>query len=980
MPRLPRTLRTLAPALLLVFALLPHVRPLAHAASAQAMVEASGGLANDSFGTAVAVSGDVLAISAPYASLNGLSFAGAVYLFRRDAQAPSGWAEFKTLTRDPPLSNGQFGLTLALQDDVLVVGAEHETSNGSLQQGAAYVYERDRGGPDAWGLVARLEDSTLGSLGLFGSGVAVDGDLLVVGAEGAYGHQGTAYVYSRVAGWGLLKQLSDQGAQISDLFGAAVAVSGDTIVVGSERADHGLLDRDTGAAFVFERDQGGPDAWGQTARLEAPLTFANGAFGSAVGVDSDTIVVGSRFENRESAGQVDAYSAGAAYIFERDQGGAGAWGLTRSIHPDDGAAFDYLGDSVAIQDDEVWVAAHGSSVGGFSEQGLVYHFQRDEGGSGAWGALAPIEADNGGLGDRFGSAIGASGATLAVGAPGRESNRGAAYVIEAAGAPGQPAASAFLPLVLNEWYPPTGTLLDGGSLQSPSGAIIGAVAGTLAGPLAATIDLAAAPATPLPAGITPTGPYYVAATQELTIAPADTPFLVGLPVPAGADTAHLAVAAFIPGGYASESEATPGAPGSWTTVPGSYDPASNLFVITLRMLMPGGVKLALFVHPENQPLTPLPGTPSAAGARLAPSVEYDAQCDLTRLTTSCTPANRRLLAAELADAHAVFVDSHGFRTPALLHSIGVFTGADKRPSLVPTYYGAVIGADPCTNSDGDSIAGQYSYVTLQLLVCMGEPATGDEIRATVRHELFHAIQASYPNVAADRTARSGTALTSWLIEGTAAAAEKSSYILLRSPDFELRQVTTPLTSTAELNEYSAQDFWIYAGDAVDQPLSFLTPIFDAGATPQHVNQVLSMPEAYWSWAKNQAIEHEETMNGSFTVGACELQFLTVDPNATRYIFFSSQRSTQGQLAPLTSALVEIDFQRQAFSAQVLADNDGNSNDLRYKVYRENESGCEALPDGQRQLQNVQNGSKVYVLLANVSLTDDFSYVVQVLAE
>jgi hypothetical protein len=187
--------------------------------------------------------------------------------------------------------------------------------------------------------------------------------------------------------------------------------------------------------------------------------------------------------------------------------------------------------------------------------------------------------------------------------------------------------------------------------------------------------------------------------------------------------------------------------------------------------------------------------------------------------------------------------------------------------------------------------------------------------------------------------------------------------------------TAPLTSTANLDEYATQDFWVYTGREQNDTLAYLQPIFGNGATPAHVNATLNMADAYWSWAKNQVMEHHETMDGAFVSPACTREVLAYDH--LTFLFYPTQHSVTGHLPPLTSALVEINFQQPSAGVLVSAVNNDSNIGLRYKVYTDGEAGCQAMPDGPRILPSLPAGAKRYVLVSNVNLSTDFDYVVQV---
>ena len=147
----------------------------------------------------------------------------------------------------------------------------------------------------------------------FGS-VAVSGDIAFVGAfqeDGAGSQAGAAYIYQRGLGgadnWGELKKVIASDAEAGDEFGASVAISGDTAVVGKPRDDAG--GSLAGAAYVFGRDQGGVDNWGEANKLTASDAETGDRLGG-VAVSGDTAIAGAP---REDAAGADA---GAAYIFD----------------------------------------------------------------------------------------------------------------------------------------------------------------------------------------------------------------------------------------------------------------------------------------------------------------------------------------------------------------------------------------------------------------------------------------------------------------------------------------------------------------------------------------------------------------------------------------------------------------------------------------------------------------------------------------
>ena len=122
------------------------------------------------------------------------------------------------------------------------------------------------------------------------------------------------------------KKLTASEAAANDRFGYSVATNGDTVVVGAYGKNS-----NTGAAYIFERNQGGAENWGQVQKLTASDAAVNDQFGWSVAIDVDTVVVGAWLKNSNT---------GAAYIFERNQGGAENWGQVKKLTASDAAAND----------------------------------------------------------------------------------------------------------------------------------------------------------------------------------------------------------------------------------------------------------------------------------------------------------------------------------------------------------------------------------------------------------------------------------------------------------------------------------------------------------------------------------------------------------------------------------------------------------------------------------------------------------------
>jgi hypothetical protein len=318
------------------------------------------------FGWSVAVSADTAVVGAPGVNVGGHYMQGAAYVFYLDQGGPDAWGQVAKLTAADGAPEDQFGYSVSVSGDTAVVGPDQATVGGNSMQGAAYVFRRDQGGAEAWGQVAKLTAADGAAGDLFGRSVSVSGVTAVAGASGAdiggTPDEGAAYVFYRDQGgpdaWRQVAKLTaDDGAEVW-MFGQSVTVSRDTAVAGAY-----------GEAYVFYRNLGGADGWGQAAKVTAADGTENDVFGSSVSVSGDTAVVGAR--GATVGGNV---SQGAAYVFYRNRGGVDVWGQVAKLTADDGAETDFFGRSVSVSGDTALVGANTADVSGNSNQGAAYVF------------------------------------------------------------------------------------------------------------------------------------------------------------------------------------------------------------------------------------------------------------------------------------------------------------------------------------------------------------------------------------------------------------------------------------------------------------------------------------------------------------------------------------------------------------------------------------------------------------------------------
>ena len=206
----------------------------------------------------------------------------------------------------------------------------------------------------------------------FGSDGAMSGDVIVIGSKDHNNDgsdQGAAYVYRLIDNiWTFEQKLVASEAQDFALFGTAVGIDGDVIIIGARRydvfPDGGGIEVLAGAAFVYRYDG---ETWVEEARLEASDPFKFDEFGNSVAVEGDRALIGAHGEgtacdDSEDRNILQNCHSGAVYVFDYD---GATWNETAKITPRDADVRDFFGDDVALQGDIAVIGAwdEGSSAG-----------------------------------------------------------------------------------------------------------------------------------------------------------------------------------------------------------------------------------------------------------------------------------------------------------------------------------------------------------------------------------------------------------------------------------------------------------------------------------------------------------------------------------------------------------------------------------------------------------------------------------------
>ncbi|MFN8000664.1 MAG: putative Ig domain-containing protein [Acidobacteriota bacterium] len=367
-------------------------------------------------GGAIAVSGDTAAVGGH----GWQNFRGIVRIYTRAAD--NSWNYVQSLA--PAVgTRGTFGGSLALDGNTLVVGAPSDNFLGLTYSGSVYVYTRTG---NTWAEDAHFQAFDTQTEDYFGQAVALSGNTMLVGVPrddtGQNLDQGSVYVYVKNSGGQWTQQggkLTGSSPNADDFFGVSVALEGDRALVGVSGASlFGIQKR--GLVQPFKRSNG---VWNAQGFLLASDGAAGDRFGAGIAMQGNTAMIGA----------TGASAHGAAYVFGFD---GVAWLFKQKLLAPAGSGDDFGGE-IGLAGDTAVLGTAEADVNGNNYQGTAFVYKRSA--QGTWSLQKQLFAANGAAYDRFGSAVAVSNEMVLVGATnvqvGTVDNRGAVYVFGCATCP-----------------------------------------------------------------------------------------------------------------------------------------------------------------------------------------------------------------------------------------------------------------------------------------------------------------------------------------------------------------------------------------------------------------------------------------------------------------------------------------------------------------------------------------------------------------
>ena len=298
---------------------------------------------NDKFGYSVAIEGGQVLVGAPLDSTTA-SFNGQAHLF--DASTGNLLQAFN----DPsPRTNEGFGQSVAIAANRVLVGVPFDDTQGS-NIGLAYLFNASTGvagTPPFAGTTATSQDN-------FGWSVAIDGDLVLIGApfNDTFGADvGRAYLFEASTA-NHLRTFENPSVKLADQFGFAVAIDGNHVLIGAPFDD--TLGPNVGQAYLFDATTG---SLLHTFDDPTPSLPAGGdEFGRSVAIEGNNVLIGARLD-----ASVPNACCGQAHLFDAITGNLEQTYV--SPFPNDPGEHRF-GHSVALDGNRVLIGAYANGSAG----------------------------------------------------------------------------------------------------------------------------------------------------------------------------------------------------------------------------------------------------------------------------------------------------------------------------------------------------------------------------------------------------------------------------------------------------------------------------------------------------------------------------------------------------------------------------------------------------------------------------------------
>ena len=328
---------------------------------------------NDNFGSAVAMNDDYMLIGSYNAQGVSLSDVGKVYVWKKSY---STFSDYQILAPNLQSTSMNFGSSVTIQDNFLMVGAPNRFFNSKEKAGSVYYYKYN-GGTAKWGILNNgpykedelIQHGTPAAFDRFGCSISVDGNYMIIGASGkGGGGKGKACIYKYQSNWVFVKDIVGSTSANNDEFGHKVQVLGNLAYASAPNHN-----TNRGIIYIFNRTNGGSDNWGEIQKVIMESAYINTYFGNDFCFGSSWGIIGSKRSNTLEGQVYFIYYNSSTERW-------GTQGITdyqpeQTVTAGDGAPNDMFGYAVSLNGNDAIVGAYKKKGDGTNETGGAYIYK-----------------------------------------------------------------------------------------------------------------------------------------------------------------------------------------------------------------------------------------------------------------------------------------------------------------------------------------------------------------------------------------------------------------------------------------------------------------------------------------------------------------------------------------------------------------------------------------------------------------------------
>lgn len=326
-----------------------------------------------SFGHSVSISGDYIAVGAPLSKVNNIQ-QGAVYLYQKPTSGWSNTTETAKLIASDGAFSDNFGVSVSIFGDELVVGA-HRKDDLGMESGAAYIFIKPSTGWTNGVETAKLLASDASARKNFGAAVDIDGSQIVISAPSTSGFgtsssTGSVYVFAKpTTGWMTMNETAKLGPSdgiLDGYFGVSISLSGDHIAIGAKRDNQNGVN--AGAVYLFNKPTSGWINSTEDAKLSPSDGATNDNFGQSIAMSENKVIVGAPWTDDLGL------NSGSIYTFIKSNTAWISATEDTKTFATDGLSNDNFGIAIALSEDYMLVGASNKSEVDFGA-GAAYLFK-----------------------------------------------------------------------------------------------------------------------------------------------------------------------------------------------------------------------------------------------------------------------------------------------------------------------------------------------------------------------------------------------------------------------------------------------------------------------------------------------------------------------------------------------------------------------------------------------------------------------------